>query len=330
VIVFNKKKAFIEINTVDELEHFILLNNIKKHFNHFNKKYCNDIKILIENTPKINLKVLKTEFIKPFFKNDTPSKIDYWLNRGYSYDDAMLKLSRHQTENGKKFLNFLKDESKRYSYLDTQIGYWIKKGYTIEMAKKKIHERQNTFSIEKCIQRYGNKKGLEIWKIRQKKWRKSLVSNTNFDAIEKNRILKSNLFPKTLNGLIDKFGELEGKIKFAKRYWQKDIASIIEFDNYQNFLRRERTILFYDKDFRFKILSEQNFKCGNIKCGCKNTEKKFHLHHIDYDKKNDNRENLIFLCHSCHSKTVNVRDRNLIIEYYSHINKNIIEGNSYD
>jgi len=33
-----------------------------------------------------------------------------------------------------------------------------------------------------------------------------------------------------------------------------------------------------------------------------------HVHHIDYDKKNCNSENLITLCHSCHSKTNFNRD----------------------
>lgn len=55
---------------------------------------------------------------------------------------------------------------------------------------------------------------------------------------------------------------------------------------------------FSDKDFRQLILEEQ----GNI-CPICNGRKIKCLHHIDYSKQNDNRENLIFLCKSCHSKT---------------------------
>ena len=41
-------------------------------------------------------------------------------------------------------------------------------------------------------------------------------------------------------------------------------------------------------------------------CGTKDT--KFHIHHIDYDKKNSVEMNLITLCAKCHSKTNYKRD----------------------
>ena len=40
---------------------------------------------------------------------------------------------------------------------------------------------------------------------------------------------------------------------------------------------------------------------------CMNTEN-LHVHHIDYNKKNSNPENLITLCNSCHTKTNHNRD----------------------
>jgi len=38
-------------------------------------------------------------------------------------------------------------------------------------------------------------------------------------------------------------------------------------------------------------------------CGKKQGKRKLSVHHIDYNKKNCKKENLICLCHSCHSKT---------------------------
>jgi 5-methylcytosine-specific restriction endonuclease McrA len=83
----------------------------------------------------------------------------------------------------------------------------------------------------------------------------------------------------------------------------------------------DRTRLFYDKEYRSSILEQQLYKCG--KCGVKNTDKLFHLHHIDYDKKNDSRDNLIFLCHPCHSKTTNAKfeNRDFWINYYKNKNR---------
>ena len=48
-----------------------------------------------------------------------------------------------------------------------------------------------------------------------------------------------------------------------------------------------------------------------------NTEK-LCIHHIDYDKKNNNPENLITLCNSCHTKT-NIKNRDYWKNYYSEI-----------
>jgi len=57
---------------------------------------------------------------------------------------------------------------------------------------------------------------------------------------------------------------------------------------------------FFNKEFRIQILKEQHYKDPitneKLNSSC-------HLHHIDYDKSNDSRENLIFLSHSIHSKT---------------------------
>jgi hypothetical protein len=44
-------------------------------------------------------------------------------------------------------------------------------------------------------------------------------------------------------------------------------------------------------------------------------EPAIHVHHIDYDKKNCNPDNLITLCHSCHSKTNS--NRSYWLNYFS-------------
>jgi len=62
------------------------------------------------------------------------------------------------------------------------------------------------------------------------------------------------------------------------------------------------------KDRDFHICQTQN---------CMNTENS-HIHHIDYDKKNNKPENLVTLCGSCHSKTSN-HNRLYWTNYYSEI-----------
>jgi len=62
------------------------------------------------------------------------------------------------------------------------------------------------------------------------------------------------------------------------------------------------------------IRKRDNFTCQE----CKHTEKELgyslHIHHIDYNKKNNNQDNLISLCKSCHAQT-NFKRENWI-DYY--------------
>ena len=53
---------------------------------------------------------------------------------------------------------------------------------------------------------------------------------------------------------------------------------------------------------RKSILARDNYICQL--CGAKPEDKReLHPHHKDYDKKNCQFDNLVTLCHSCHSKT---------------------------
>jgi len=57
---------------------------------------------------------------------------------------------------------------------------------------------------------------------------------------------------------------------------------------------------FYNKEFREHLLERQ--KNGCLLCAINND---LCLHHIDKDKRNNNENNLIYLCRSCHSKVHN-------------------------
>ena len=56
------------------------------------------------------------------------------------------------------------------AHIPTQIQYWIKKGFSEAEAKEKVHARQQTFSKEICIKKYGEEKGQQVWLQRQIKW----------------------------------------------------------------------------------------------------------------------------------------------------------------
>jgi hypothetical protein len=69
------------------------------------------------------------------------------------------------------------------------------------------------------------------------------------------------------------------------------------------------TNIAYGKEFtdelKLRIRQRDNFICQV----CNKTNCKLHIHHIDYNKKNNKENNLIALCESCHYKTFYHREK---------------------
>jgi len=106
-----------------------------------------------------------------FFKEKSHQTKEYWIKRGYNEKDAIKKVKEifHKIHN--KTWEKRRNNPELYQNINTtQIGYWLKKGYSEEESKLKIIERQKTFSLDTCINKYGEEKGLEIYNLRQKNW----------------------------------------------------------------------------------------------------------------------------------------------------------------
>lgn len=102
----------------------------------------------------------------------TPSNVDFWVNKGYSENDAKNIISKNQI-NAAKHVDFKK------RLLPSNIDYWIKKGFSKEESVDKVSEHQLTFSLEKCINKYGEIEGKKKYTERQNKWLNSLLTNGN-------------------------------------------------------------------------------------------------------------------------------------------------------
>lgn len=57
----------------------------------------------------------------------------------------------------------------------TRIEFYLEQGYSEEESRKLLHERQSTFSLEKCIEKYGEEEGYTVWKSRQERWMESFL-----------------------------------------------------------------------------------------------------------------------------------------------------------
>jgi hypothetical protein len=62
----------------------------------------------------------------------------------------------------------------------TQTEYWTREGHTEEEAKAIISEKQKTFSLDICIEKYGEEAGLQRWKERQEKWKSKVFNEETY------------------------------------------------------------------------------------------------------------------------------------------------------
>ncbi len=90
----------------------------------------------------------------------------------------------------------------------SNINYYLDQGLTLDEAKMMLSERQSTFSLDKCISKYGDS-GEEIWRNRQIKWQNTLNSKPQ-DEIDAFNKLKDS---QSLESFIRRFGEIDGPVK---------------------------------------------------------------------------------------------------------------------
>ena len=143
------------------------------------------IKKLNPDTGKFYTEQEAAIHIKSFRK----SNIEYWLKRGYSVEDAKKLRSEYQKNACQRGVE---ERRSHPEYNTTSIEYWLAKGYSKEEASEKLSERQRTFTLEKCIKKYGKIKGTRIYKNRQIKWQNTL--NLKSDIEKKKINIKRNMF----------------------------------------------------------------------------------------------------------------------------------------
>jgi very-short-patch-repair endonuclease len=136
--------------------------------------------------------------------------------------------------------------------------YWVKKGFTKDEAKKIISEKQSTFSLEKCIIKYGETKGIETWKKRQEKWTKNYKKNNYSRNSQKLFVSLYNVISVKYKGIyfatlnenkeiVDNGKNHEYRLTLMDRvimpdFYVEDTKKIIEFDGvyWHDYKRRNK------------------------------------------------------------------------------------------
>ena len=113
---------------------------------------------------------------------------EFWINKGYKEEEAIIKSKEVMCEIHEKTSKILKSNPVKYAKkYPTKIEYYTDKGMTEDDAKLEISKIQNRFSLDLCINKYGEKIGQSVFDKRQEKWMNTLDSKTEDEKIEINR-----------------------------------------------------------------------------------------------------------------------------------------------
>ena len=147
-------------------------------------------------------------------------------------------------------------------------------------AKEALRKRQATFSLYKCIKKYGEEKGLEIFNKRQKIWNKNMqktykngkytqspiakklfeeiinrIEINHDDIIEEKYIFNDNLH----KGYLFDFSYKNKLIEFNGDYWHANPTKYKETDFIKAKNQSAKQIWEYDK-IKIETAKLQNFK----------------------------------------------------------------------
>lgn len=162
-----------------------------------------------------------------------------FYNHGGKLSPFSKKSHFYNADLSKKINDKLSIEKNR----TTNLEYWLNKGYDIDEAKEKLTNRQRTFTKEKCVLKYGDSKGKEIWKRRQDKWQETLNNKPEDERARINSLKcgKGYAVSKSEKELIKLLSELFPSIESGysifydngKKYYVYDIRlgnKIIEYN----------------------------------------------------------------------------------------------------
>lgn len=128
------------------------------------------------------------------------------------------------------------------SQQSTTLSYYLKRGMTEEEAKEALAERQRTFNLEKCIERYGEEEGLRVWQERQDKWQDTLKAKPPEEIQRINKLKATGGTQKSVSGPEKRF------LDYIETFYgiQVERQVLMFFDtinNYRSFDGRVENIL---------------------------------------------------------------------------------------
>lgn len=140
-------------------------------------------------------------------KSISPNNIEFWLRKGLTETDALIKLMEHKRK--------VSINSKTKSPFSTE--YWVEKGLSIEESKEKIRSN-NVRDLQYFISMYGDIAGLEKYNLmimkRSYSNSKKKLLDSGKSTFEVNELAKIRWNQTSLNSFVLRYGLEYGTIKY--------------------------------------------------------------------------------------------------------------------
>jgi len=188
---------------------------------------------------------------KNYHKEKSHQTKEFWIKRGFTESESILK--------SKEVMDMIHEKTwkKRRKYPElykdvntTQIGYWLKKGFSEQESIEKIKERQKTFTLEICIEKYGEIEGLRIYNKRQKDWSENIEKkyrNGNFVKFRKENY--SEIEMELFNLLIKRININENEVYFGENQFFRHFKNLGRTFAYDFVFKKERKIIEFNGDY---------------------------------------------------------------------------------
>jgi len=136
-----------------------------------------------------------------------PIRKEYWLKAGYNEEESIELAKKQKEKNNNKGSKKAKDNDEIQRVSSKRcIEYWIVRGFSEVEAREKISQEQSTFTLKKCIEKYGEEDGKKKWLDRQEKWHKS-YKKSNFSKISQSLFWEISSHLNSLDSIF--FAELD-------------------------------------------------------------------------------------------------------------------------
>lgn len=87
----------------------------------------------------------------------------------------------------------VKETRNKNNSVTSRLSYYTSRGHSLKEAKKLLKERQSTFTLEKCINKYGEEEGRKKYEERQTKWSEKMETKyKNGEYSKLNKLSRSS------------------------------------------------------------------------------------------------------------------------------------------